>query len=247
MTSGNAHALEFLSVRIWWSAAFFAAAILLSASPATAQYAASGSEARKQQHAPGGGVSRRRKHPPSGKTSPQYWGGLSLDLGVSRPINSHVLISNSDIPIGEFNLTGVHIAVTAAYLFQEGRFVIGPRVKASGGWIESMPYDYTIRTSAILTFGGEAGMAFGRWYGYGFSSGGAALLSAERTGLGRANNMVPAYELGAGFRYALAKRWYAKTEVSYTTLGDHRLGNDYFNPKPYLSLTAGFGFQFAAR
>ena len=246
MTSGNAHALEFLSVRIWWSAAFFAAAVTLL-SPATAQYAASGSEARKQQHAPGGGAPRRKKNSPGGKTSPQYWGGLSLDLGVSRPINSHVLISTSDIPVGEFNLTGIHVAVTAAYLFQEGRFVIGPRVKASGGWIESMPHDYTIRTSAVLIFGGEAGMALGRWYGYGFGGGGAALLSAERVGVGRANNMVPAYELGAGVRYALAQRWYAKTEISYTTLGDHRLGADYFDPKPYLSFTAGFGFQFASK
>ena len=244
MTSDNAHALNFLSA---WSAAFFVAAVtLLFSWPATAQYAPS-AEARKHYDAPGGGVARRKKHSPSGKTSPQNWSGLSLDLGVSRPINSHVLISNGNTQVGEFNLTGVHIAVTAAYLFQEGRFVIGPRVKASGGWIESMPHDYTIRTSAILTFGGEAGMAFGRWYGYGFGSGGAALLSAERIGFGRANNMVPAYELGAGVRYALPQRWYAKTEVSYITLGDHRLGNDYFNPKPYLSLTAGFGFQFASK
>ncbi len=175
------------------------------------------------------------------------WRGLSTDLGVYRPLNSRVVISpNNTGPDERANLTGIHLAVTAAYLFQEGYFVIGPRINASGGWIETMSTEFTVRTNALLTFGGEAGIAIWRLYGYAFGVGGAAWLSAERIGVQRANNVVPVHEFGAGFRYALSQRAYWKSEFSATILGDQRLGFDHFEPKPYVSFTAGFGFQFTS-
>ena len=139
------------------------------------------------------------------------------------------------------------MAATAAYLLQDGQFVFGPRAKLSGGLIEARPLDYIVRTNAILTLGGEAGVAMGRWYIYGFGAGGAAWLSAEKLGIGRTNNMVPAYEVGGGIRYKLPKHWYAKAEIVYVTLGDQRLAGKYFDPKPFLAFVSGFGIQFASK
>lgn len=249
MIADNAHAAGLVRIprtarprgRIWKAIICLAATatVLLSTSPVSAQYGPSAGDPRKK-------LTPRKKHAPP-PSNIHDWRGLSVDLGVTRPLNSHILITNGTTRVGLFNLTGIHLAGTVTYLFQNGHFVLGPRAKLSGGWIESMPFDYTVRTNASATFGGEGGIAAGAWYFYAFGAGGAASLSAERIGIGRANNIVPAYELGAGFRYALPDRWYAKTELTYTTLGDQRLGNETFDAKPYYAFTAGFGFQFATR
>jgi hypothetical protein len=108
-----------------------------------------------------------------------------------------------------------------------------------------MPFDYSVRTNLVATLGGEAGIATSWLYVYAFGAGGGAWLSAERAGIGHADNIVPAYELGAGIRFKLPRNWYLKSELSYITLGDQRLRLDYFDPKPFVAVTAGFGFQFA--
>jgi hypothetical protein len=224
--------------RLQGVATLAAAVSLLSCTiPAAAQYVSSGGEPRHERHS----VPRKKKPVSDEGTS---WRGLSVDLAVVHPINSHVSITDGGTQVGQFNQTGIQLAVTTAYLFQEGRFLIGPRLKVAAGWVETMPLDYTIRTNGSLTFGGEAGYAAGRWYAYGFGTGGAAWVSAERAGGPRTNEMVPAYEVGVGFRYALSQRWYGKAEVAYTALGDYRLRPDYLDPKPFLALSAGFGFQF---
>ena len=189
---------------------------------------------------------RKKPYRPIDRAGPVNWSGLSIDVGFFRPINAHVSINDGVNEIGQFNLTGVHYALASSYLFQSGHFVVGPRVKLQAGWIEAMPLDYTIRYNAALTLGGEAGYAFGKWYGYGFATGGAAWMAANRIDGTHSNNAVPAYDFGFGLRYALTPQWYAKSEVSYTTLGDHRLGIDYMNPKPFLGLTLSFGYRFAA-
>ena len=219
--------------------------ISLYASTAAAQDEPSGSGWRRP-YASTSNPSRKKPYRPVDRAGPVNWSGLSLDLGFFRPINAHVSINNGTTEIGQFNLTGVHFAVGGAYLFQDRNFVVGPRVKLQAGWIEAMPLDYTIRYNAGFTVGGEAGYAVGKWYGYGFATGGAGWMSANRIDGARANNLVPAYDFGFGLRYALPNQWYAKSEVSYTTLGDHRLGVDYMNPKPFFGLTLSFGYRFAS-
>lgn len=208
------------------------AAALLCAAPALAQ--SSANAPRKKNYAPR-------------PTLSHDWNGLVVDFAVTRPLNSRLVINNGPTRVAESNLTGIQLSGTAAYLFQKGHFIVGPRITATGSWIESMPFDYTVRHNAAFTFGGEAGFANGRWYFYGFGGGGFALVSAERVGLGQARSMVPAYEVGGGLRYALARQWFAKTEFSYTVLGDHRLGNETFDPKPYNAFTVGFGVQFGSK
>jgi opacity protein-like surface antigen len=213
--------------------------LLSSPMPAAAQFAPGGSEVRGQRY----NAPRKKQRVPK-DTSPD-WRGFSVDFGVYRPIISHVTITDDTKRLGQFNLTGIHLGGAAAYLFQDGRFVLGPRIKATGGWVETMPSGYTIHTHAIFTLGGELGFAVGSLYGYAFGGGGGAWTSAEKIGVERRDNTVSAFELGAGLRYALPGNWYAKTEMAYVTLGDHRLGADYFENKAFLMWGGGFGFRFA--
>ncbi len=173
------------------------------------------------------------------------WTGLSIDIGLLRPLNSTVKIFDpSDTFISTSNLTGIHLTATGSYLFQQGRFVLGPRIKVSGGIIEAMPSDFTVRTNAMAALGGEGGLTIDGWYGYLFVGGGFAWTSASKIGIGTQDNFVSMWEAGAGLRVRLLGQWYGKAEISYVTLGDQRLGAYYFDPKPYIQLNAGFGYQF---
>jgi len=214
--------------------------MLLGPAPANAQDTLDGGEARQAR----AGAPRKKVRPPR-DTAP-VWRGFSADFGIYRPIVSHITISDGGTNnYGQFNLNGIHLGATFAYLFQEGGFLIGPRFKATGGVVESMPLGYTIRTNAIITVGGELGFAVGKFYGYGFGGGGGAWVSAEFHGVPRRDNTVSAFELGAGFRYALPHNWYAKTELAFVTIGDQRLGTDYIEHKSHLMWGGGFGYRFA--
>lgn len=219
-----------------------AAAMLLGAVPAQAQGTPADSEVRQART----GAPRQRARPPR-DTAP-VWAGFSADFGVYRPIVSHITISDGGTNnYGQFNMNGIHLGTTLAYLFQDGRMVIGPRFKVTGGVVESMPLGYTIRTNAIITVGGELGFAAGKFYGYGFGGGGGAWVSAELHGAQRRDNTVSAFEVGVGFRYALPQNWYAKTEIAFVTIGDQRLGTDYIEHKSHLMWGGGFGYRFATR
>ncbi len=217
-----------------------AAAMLLGTVHADAQQIADGSEVRQAR------AMRKKVRPPS--DAAPNWAGFSADFGVYRPIVSHITISDGGTNnYGQFNMNGIHLGTTLAYLFQDGRMVIGPRFKVTGGVVESMPIGYTIRTNAIFTVGGELGMAVGKFYGYGFGGGGGAWVSAELHGAQRRDNTVSAFELGVGFRYALPQNWYVKTELAFVTIGDQRLGTDYIEHKSHLMWGGGFGYRFATR
>jgi hypothetical protein len=180
-------------------------------------------------------------------TSPnaRSWEGFLVELGVTRPLNSQVLITDGgNVHYGTFNLTGIHATAVAAYLFQRGFFVFGPRLNLTGGLVESMPLDFTVRTNLFAGGGAEAGIAFSDLYVFAFAVGGFGWLSAERIDVAAAHNIVPAYEVGGGVRWKFARDWFAMATATYVTLGDQRLRTNYLDPKPYASVTLGFGAQF---